>query len=1062
MASDTAAAAKLPDGVTLLKTLTGHSGYVSGVAFDASGGRLASASADSTVKLWEVDSGRLIHSLEGPSRIVFGVAFDASGGRLASASADHTIKLWDTDSGRLIHSLNGHIDVLRGVALDASGGRLASASRDNTMKLWDADSGRLIHSLNGHSNTVMSVAFDASGGRVASGSTDKTVMLWEADSGRLIHSLDGHSGNVYGVAIDTTTDQLASASLDNTVKLWDLDSGRLLRTLEGHTGEVHAVAFSPDGRLLASKGGDTTIRIWNCATWETVAVVPTVMSSWQERPLAFHPDPGVHRAVLATHGKTNKDDIVLWELDLNVLLGAAGGVANVSAEERTVGHVTAKVVLVGDTGVGKSSLADRLVTGDFVQNPSTHARRTLTLDSDEVEVAAGDDATRTEMHDTILWDLAGQPAYRLVNQLSLDDAAVACVLFDSRSEQTPFEPAEYWAKVLNQTRTRVPLTKILVASRVDVGGLPTGLDRIKAFAQEHGFDGFIRTSAETGEGCDELLEKIRTSIPWDQLPAVSSSLLLQELRKYVRQPVAELVKSFGTNREDGQESAEKRDRSKALTASATELIRVDELHTKFQEHTCHEISFEHFVAYLQRLEDTGSVDVLNFRTSDPAPRAEDKVLLDPTRTDAYASAVLVTARDEPDGPGHLSEARISAGEFDLAESERLASKEDEAHLLWYVMETLFVRDLGLREKINDEDYVVFPAQCTSDMPYPGGTQFGVAYGMSGPVRAIYATLIAQLAHYHGFTKREFFQDAAAYHTKQGHRCLIRLADRGDGSGELLLSFDRSLAPRVRAGFLDFVAGHVKAKANPESFATRHAYICEDCQHEFDDDVVRKRLKMKLKDLLCPVCESRSPLVDLMAEPNKAAHKVSADMKDDAVVGRKRITAAWVIKGKEAQGRYDVFLSHNSKDKREVEAIAKALKKKGIRPWFDKWDLAPGDIINDKLEWAIEHVPCAALFFGEHDAGNWHIMEYRAYLERWAQGKARMVPVILPGAPDKPDLPVFLRQALWVDMQEWKSKGSDAFYRLQCGILDRAPGDGSRKPMSPREVLEWQDDNGEPT
>ena len=159
-------------------------------------------------------------------------------------------------------------------------------------------------------------------------------------------------------------------------------------------------------------------------------------------------------------------------------------------------------------------------------------------------------------------------------------------------------------------------------------------------------------------------------------------------------------------------------------------------------------------------------------------------------------------------------------------------------------------------------------------------------------------------------------------------------------------------------------------------------------------------------------------------------------------------------------QYDVFLSHNSKDKREVEAIAQALKKKGIRPWLDKWDLAPGDILNDKLEWAIQHIPCAALCFGKHDAGNWHIMEYRAYLERWAQGQSRMVPLILPGADDEPDLPMFLRQALWVDMRDWNSNGSDALYRLQCGILGRAPGDGSRKPMSPREILEWQDNNGE--
>jgi hypothetical protein len=119
-------------------------------------------------------------------------------------------------------------------------------------------------------------------------------------------------------------------------------------------------------------------------------------------------------------------------------------------------------------------------------------------------------------------------------------------------------------------------------------------------------------------------------------------------------------------------------------------------------------------------------------------------------------------------------------------------------------------------------------------------------------------------------------------------------------------------------------------------------------------------------------------------------------------------------------------------------------------------LAPGDILVDKLEWAIKNVRCALLCFGKHDAGNWHIIEYRAYLERWAKNDARMIPVILPNAPEQPDLPTFLRQALWVDMRNWQAPRSDAFARLQCGIFGKPPGD-SPKGFSAREVWEFQED-----
>src|SRR5205823_2756665 len=117
-------------------------------------------------------------------------------------------------------------------------------------------------------------------------------------------------------------------------------------------------------------------------------------------------------------------------------------------------------------------------------------RQAYVLDSNVVE-KPGEVLLHRE---TILWDLAGQPAYRSVHQLSMDDAALACVLFDSRSETNPFEGAAYWSEVLSQARTTANLKKILVASRIDVGGLPASRARIAKFATENDFLRFIPTS----------------------------------------------------------------------------------------------------------------------------------------------------------------------------------------------------------------------------------------------------------------------------------------------------------------------------------------------------------------------------------------------------------------------------------------------------------------------------------------------------------------------------------------------------------------------------------------
>ena len=84
--------------------------------------------------------------------------------------------------------------------------------------------------------------------------------------------------------------------------------------------------------------------------------------------------------------------------------------------------------------------------------------------------------------------------------------------------------------------------------------------------------------------------------------------------------------------------------------------------------------------------------------------------------------------------------------------------------------------------------------------------------------------------------------------------------------------------------------------------------------------------------MCPYCEKKTPLLNLLASPTPAAASVAELMDTDARVGRQRMTAALIVAAKEAEGTFDVFLSHNSKDKASVEKIARQLMKKGIRPW----------------------------------------------------------------------------------------------------------------------------------
>ena len=245
----------------VLRTLEGHTDHVESVAFSPGGQMLASGSQDSMVILWDVESGQHVRQFGGMG-MVHSLAFSPDGQTLAAGATDSTVTLWRVADGTLLRALEKHPDNIWSVVFSPDGQTLASGCFDGKVRLWRVSDGALLRTLDGHAHDVQIVVFSPDGQTLASGSHDNTVMLWDVGSGRRLHTLRGHAYSLYALAFSPDGASVASGAFQ-TVILWDVQSGQRLRTLEQRLGYVLGVAFAPDGAILVASGSEEgTVTLW--------------------------------------------------------------------------------------------------------------------------------------------------------------------------------------------------------------------------------------------------------------------------------------------------------------------------------------------------------------------------------------------------------------------------------------------------------------------------------------------------------------------------------------------------------------------------------------------------------------------------------------------------------------------------------------------------------------------------------------------------------------------------------------------------------------------------------
>jgi len=256
-------------------------------AFDGPRRRLATATADGRVQVWDADRATVIFAPLQSGAAARRLSFSHDGRFLLAAGGGNQASLWKVGGGIKPAQSFEHAATVNDASFAPDDRILATAGADKTVRVWRVEDGRPVTEPLQHPAAVTQAAFSRDGGTLATVCLDHKVRLWEAGTWKLLFTLD-HGDTVNEASFSRDSRWLVTACTDGAARIWNVATGRQRGEALRHFSEVNRASFSQDGSHVATAGDDNTARLWDVATQQLLP--PLLPHHGTVECAAFSPD----------------------------------------------------------------------------------------------------------------------------------------------------------------------------------------------------------------------------------------------------------------------------------------------------------------------------------------------------------------------------------------------------------------------------------------------------------------------------------------------------------------------------------------------------------------------------------------------------------------------------------------------------------------------------------------------------------------------------------------------------------------------------------------------------